>query len=155
MNNHSAWTGTGYDDPHGSPVLPAQSTYIKSLFRHWAGFETSLRDNRRPNYGEHLMSHPYPAYKPSGVEWLGDIPAHWEVRRLKHWVGINEAVLSETTDLLTLSFPPYLEIGAVGTGVLIEEPNRIRFTTAPSRARRIVKNGDTIISMVRTYLKAV
>ena len=25
----------------------------------------------------------YPAYKPSGVEWLGDVPAHWEVRRLK------------------------------------------------------------------------
>ena len=26
---------------------------------------------------------PYPAYKPSGVEWLGDVPAHWEVRRVK------------------------------------------------------------------------
>ena len=27
---------------------------------------------------------PYPTYKPSGVEWLGDVPAHWEVRRIKH-----------------------------------------------------------------------
>ena len=27
---------------------------------------------------------PYPAYKPSGVEWLGDVPAHWEARRLKY-----------------------------------------------------------------------
>ncbi|MYC68714.1 MAG: restriction endonuclease subunit S [Acidobacteriia bacterium] len=26
---------------------------------------------------------PYPAYKDSGVEWLGDVPEHWEVRRLK------------------------------------------------------------------------
>jgi type I restriction enzyme S subunit len=26
---------------------------------------------------------PYPEYKNSGVEWLGKIPAHWEVRRLK------------------------------------------------------------------------
>ena len=26
---------------------------------------------------------PYPAYKPSGVDWLGDVPEHWEVRRLK------------------------------------------------------------------------
>ena len=25
---------------------------------------------------------PYPAYKPSGVEWLGDVPEDWEVRRL-------------------------------------------------------------------------
>jgi len=27
---------------------------------------------------------PYPAYKDSRVEWLGQIPAHWETRRLKH-----------------------------------------------------------------------
>lgn len=26
---------------------------------------------------------PYPAYKDSEVEWLGEIPAHWEVKRLK------------------------------------------------------------------------
>ncbi len=26
---------------------------------------------------------PYPAYKPSGVEWLGDVPDRWDVRRLK------------------------------------------------------------------------
>ena len=26
---------------------------------------------------------PYPAYKPSGVEWIGNVPAHWERRRLK------------------------------------------------------------------------
>ncbi|MGH8480073.1 MAG: restriction endonuclease subunit S, partial [Gammaproteobacteria bacterium] len=26
---------------------------------------------------------PYPAYKDSGVEWLGEIPADWEVKRLK------------------------------------------------------------------------
>ena len=26
---------------------------------------------------------PYPAYKSSGVEWLGKVPAHWEVTRVK------------------------------------------------------------------------
>ena len=29
---------------------------------------------------------PYPAYKPSGVQWLGEVPAHWELRSLK-WVA--------------------------------------------------------------------
>ena len=24
----------------------------------------------------------YPAYKDSGIEWLGEIPAHWEMKRL-------------------------------------------------------------------------
>ena len=31
---------------------------------------------------------PYPAYKDSGVEWLGEIPAHWEGKRLKHLESI-------------------------------------------------------------------
>lgn len=26
----------------------------------------------------------YPAYKPSGVEWLGEVPAHWNLQPLKH-----------------------------------------------------------------------
>ena len=26
---------------------------------------------------------PYTNYKPSGIEWLGDVPIHWEVRRVK------------------------------------------------------------------------
>ena len=96
---------------------------------------------------------PYPAYKPSGIDWLGDIPAHWEVRRLKNWLSINQSVLPETTNP-GYEFR-YLEIGGVGTGVLTDEPSRIRFANAPSRARRIVRAGDTIISTVRTYLKAI
>lgn len=32
---------------------------------------------------------PYPAYKDSGVEWLGEVPAHWEVRRLKRIARLN------------------------------------------------------------------
>jgi type I restriction enzyme S subunit len=31
------------------------------------------------------MSFPqYPSYKDSGVEWLGEVPTHWGVKRLKH-----------------------------------------------------------------------
>ena len=30
---------------------------------------------------------PYPTYRPSGVPWLGDVPAHWQVDRLKGHVS--------------------------------------------------------------------
>ena len=33
--------------------------------------------------------HPYPAYKDSGIEWLGKIPAHWEVKRLKSFATVQ------------------------------------------------------------------
>lgn len=32
---------------------------------------------------------PYSKYKPSGIAWLGDIPEHWEVRKLKYSLNIN------------------------------------------------------------------
>ena len=45
----------------------------------------------------------YPAYKDSGVEWLGEVPEHWEVRRLKTLClrsalyGANVAATAYTT----------------------------------------------------------
>lgn len=42
---------------------------------------------------------PYPRYKPSGVEWLGDVPEHWEAKRLKntatYWVSNVDKVSAE------------------------------------------------------------
>ena len=96
---------------------------------------------------------PYPSYKNSGVEWLGEVPAHWEVRRLKSWLEMNQATLPENTNP-DYTFD-YLDIGAVGTGRLTAKPEKIRFGVSPSRARRVVRSGDTIVSTVRTYLKAV
>ena len=31
----------------------------------------------------------YPEYKESGVEWIGEIPAHWEVKRLRYVANLN------------------------------------------------------------------
>ena len=43
--------------------------------------------------------HPYPAYKPSDVPWLGDVPAHWEVRRLRTIANVaNGATPSTSVD---------------------------------------------------------
>ena len=91
--------------------------------------------------------------KPSGIEWLGDVPEHWDVRWLKFWVDTNKRTLSEKTDP-NFQFR-YIEIGGVSAGELLTEPAAIRFGSAPSRARRIVRQGDTIVSTVRAYLKAV
>lgn len=33
--------------------------------------------------GNHGRWKPYPEYRYSGLDWLGDLPAHWDVRRLK------------------------------------------------------------------------
>ena len=95
----------------------------------------------------------YPDYKPSKVDWLGEIPAHWSVKRLKNVATYNDEALDERTD------PDYeieyVDISSVSLLKGIEYSEKISFEKAPSRARRKVKDGDVIISTVRTYLKAI
>ena len=96
---------------------------------------------------------PYPAYKPSGIEWFDDIPTNWEVRRLKYLATVNDEALPETTDPdLEMT---YVDIGNVDSIAGITGTEELVFEDAPSRARRIVRQGDVIISTVRTYLKAI
>lgn len=81
------------------------------------------------------------------------MPAHWLIKPLKRWVRLNASALGEKTDP-DFEFR-YLDIGSVKTGRLAKELERLRFASAPSRARRVLRRGDTIISTVRTYLKAI
>lgn len=34
---------------------------------------------------------PYPSYKDSGVEWIGRVPEHWDVKRLRHVAVFNNS----------------------------------------------------------------
>ena len=74
-------------------------------------------------------------------------------RRLKYVATINDEALSESTDAdfeLT-----YIDIGNVDSQGRVSGIATYRFEDAPSRARRIVRDGDVIISTVRTYLQAI
>jgi len=91
--------------------------------------------------------------KDSGVEWFGDVPEHWKVKRIKEISEINKRTISEKTSA-NYEFN-YVDIGSVTYGVEGFATERMTFDIAPSRAKRVVKKGDTIISTVRTYLKAI
>lgn len=102
-----------------------------------------------------MMSHltPYPRYRDSGVPWLGEIPAHWEVKRLKYVASLNPESLREDTD--PESEIVYVDVGGVDSLGRIVEKELLSFGSAPTRARRIVRDGDVIVSTVRTYLRAI
>lgn len=91
--------------------------------------------------------------KDSGVEWIGEIPVHWEISKIKYQADINKNTLAETTD--SLYEMQYIDIGSVNSKGELSTLEKYRFSDAPSRARRKVKKGDTIVSTVRTYLKAI
>jgi len=65
------------------------------------------------------MSHykPYPAYKDSGVEWLGQVPEHWQVKRLRFAAMLNPPIRPDLlADLACeVSFLPMEAIGEDGS----------------------------------------
>lgn len=88
------------------------------------------------------------------LEALAARPTTWRAARLKNVATLNPETLPENTDPET-EFG-YVDISSVtsdGRVLLPEEP--IAFATAPSRARRIVRAGDILVSTVRTYLRAI
>lgn len=92
-------------------------------------------------------------YKTTGIDWMPEVPEHWEIIRLKNIVQINADKLSEQTPKNTLI--NYIDITNVNGDGDILEVQQLKFKDAPSRARRLLKKNDTIISTVRTYLKAI
>jgi len=95
----------------------------------------------------------YETYKPSGIDWIGNYPKHWEFRRLKNVCIVNKEALTDKTPFDYLI--EYIDIGNTTDNGDFLELQEIEFSEAPSRARRKVEDGDTIISTVRTYLRAI
>lgn len=96
---------------------------------------------------------PYASHKESVIEELASIPSDWQEGPFKAIASCNDEVLDE-------SFPAdqllkYVEISDVSLEEGIKAAQEISFAQAPSRARRIVRQGDVLVSTVRTYLKAI
>jgi type I restriction enzyme S subunit len=91
---------------------------------------------------------PYPSYKDSGVPWLGEIPAHWEVRRNgRLFVQRNET-----------GFPdlPILEV-SLKTGVRVrsfDDSSRKQQMSDREQYKRACR-GDIAYNMMRMWQGAV
>ncbi|MBH8582704.1 restriction endonuclease subunit S [Thermoactinomyces sp. CICC 10735] len=82
---------------------------------------------------------------------IGEIPEEWEVRSIDEIAFVNPEALSNKTDN-NYEFE-YIDISSIEKPGKIGKTARYKFKDAPSRARRLVRTGDTIVSTVRPYLK--
>ena len=91
--------------------------------------------------------------KPTAIGSIGDIPDHWEIKKLKYTSTTNDEVIAENEDPLREVL--YVDIGSISPSKGMTTTEEMVFEDAPTRARRLVQDGDTIVSTVRTYLRAV
>lgn len=89
----------------------------------------------------------YPSYKDSGVPWLGEIPSHWHIKRLKFAISnISQKVDAQSSSLRYFG----LENIESFTGKLL---NKIELTSQ-GVAHQFEKN-DVLFGKLRPYLAKV
>lgn len=88
---------------------------------------------------------PYPRYKPSGVEWLGEVPEHWKVKRFRHVLSRNDGgVWGDDEDPDGTVILRSTE-QTVDGGWRIEEPAR-RVLSASEIHDCLLKVGDLVVT---------
>lgn len=89
----------------------------------------------------------YPAYKPSGVEWLGDIPEGWDVGPLKRHFGVRLGKMLQPASKGDSDFEaPYLRAANLQwSGLQLADVKSMWFSPAETASLELLK-GDLLVS---------
>ena len=84
--------------------------------------------------------------KDSGIEWLGEIPAHWEVKRMKYVARITLGKMLTNVDKGGYHYRPYLRAQNINwEKVNVEDVKKMWFSKDELRQYRLNKN-DLLVS---------
>ena len=90
---------------------------------------------------------PYPAYKDSGLPWLGEIPGHWSEKRAKYFYReVDERSTTGGEQLLSVSHI---------TGVTPRKQNVTMFMAETNVGHKIARPGDLVINTMWAWMVAL
>lgn len=127
-----------YDFPICVPPIDEQFAIIKFLDRETAKIDRLIEVRRkqieqlqeqRTAVIHHAVTKgldPNARMKPSGMEWLEDVPVHWQVLRLKFAAQINPSKTASGYDSSSLDEVIFLPMECIGTDGTIDESNRAK-----------------------------
>jgi len=139
-----------------APPLPEQRAIAAFLDRKCAGLDEAVRikeaqiallRERRQILIQQAVTRgltPSAPMKDSGIDWIGQIPAHWEVKRNKHlFVEINERSPRGEEQHLSMS----QKLGLVPAN-LVERS----LTSESYQGAKLVKEGDLVLNRLKAHL---
>ena len=94
---------------------------------------------------------PYSAYKPSGVEWLGDVPTHWDV--LPNRAIFAEVIERNCPEEQMLSVT--ITNGVIRQQELLEDSSKKDSSRLDRTAYKLVQPGDIAYNKMRAWQGAV
>ena len=80
---------------------------------------------------------------------IGETPKDWEVRKIGIVAKVNEELINKNYNYKIIE---YIDINSVESGLILEK-KVIPLEIAPTRARRVVRNNDILLSTVRPNLR--
>jgi len=84
--------------------------------------------------------------KDSGIEWLGQIPAHWETKKMKQVANLLNGYAFDSNSYVEEGIP-IIRIGDVSGSIDWSNVKRAPETFLSSLSRFLVKAGDIILAM--------
>jgi len=88
----------------------------------------------------------YPKYKDSGVEWLGEVPTHWKVKRLRFVCQLNPSK-SEIVDIDKDTLVSFLPMEAIGDDGSLDI-ERERPISELETGYTFFRNGDVAVAKI-------
>lgn len=90
--------------------------------------------------------------KDSGVEWLGEVPEHWTVIKLKHLTTLFEQGWSPQCDSRPAELNEYgvLKVGCVNNSIFRASENKALPPELEPRLQYLIKKNDLLISRANT-----
>lgn len=151
------------------PPLPEQAAIAAFLDRETAKIDALVEEQKRlidllKEKRQAVVSHavtkglnPDAPMKDSGVEWLGEVPAHWEVTQLKRLVGATTSGPRGWSDLNTDEGAVFFQSQNIGRSmdVVLDDAKRINpIDDAESRRCRL-QSDDVVICITGARTAAV
>ncbi|MGE4530212.1 MAG: restriction endonuclease subunit S [Acidithiobacillus sp.] len=141
------------------PTLPEQTKIAAFLDRETLKIDALVAEQRRlsellKEKRQAVISHavtkglnPAAPMKPSGIEWLGDVPAHWTVIVLKRIADVQTGVAKgKDNSMRTRITVPYLRVANVQNGYLDLETIATIEIPEEDLARYSLKPGDVLMN---------
>lgn len=105
-----------------------------------------LNDNQQLNQNPKISSSNKSKFRHSGVEWIGEIPEHWEVKRLKYClIGKLKYGANESGVEYDISLPRYVRITDFGQDGKLSEDNKLSLSWK-NGGEYLLKDGDILFA---------
>lgn len=136
------------EQTHIANFLDRKTTELDTLIANKKSLIELLKEERTAiiNHAITKGINPNVKFKDSGIEWIGEVPEHWEVKRLKYLVKTNlKYGANESAEFDNPNYPRYIRITDFGNDGKLKD-NTFKSLPPEIAKNYLLENGDLLFA---------